>query len=286
MSSKTNVKELVKNGETYIVKSVTCPEKRVLLQDEINNLKRIQSKEIPGVIKCVYANANDEECVLVTRKVSGFYNFSNVRSLLASCIDVHDLWFREILFQILYSVACLQFFFPGFRHNDLKADNVLLDVDLNKKVSNFSWPPPSPHFDRDSTTTRKWTLNSGIKTLLIDFEVSSSRGDNEDHLKSRSHSYAPSMFGLSSERCDMFDIHLLFAELRLYAPFKSWGPSFILFCNDFFDTSMFDSPIYSTSQSRLNLDAQQTFMTTRWTLYDNFLLRLLSHDYFGHLRTD
>lgn len=39
---------------------------------------------------------------------------------------VHDETLKPLLFQILYTLACLQVVFPGFRHNDLSSNNVLV----------------------------------------------------------------------------------------------------------------------------------------------------------------
>ena len=38
------------------------------------------------------------------------------------------------LFQFCYTIACAQYYIPGFRHNDIKPNNLL--VSLNSKLNN------------------------------------------------------------------------------------------------------------------------------------------------------
>jgi len=265
---KDNVKELDQNGTIYVVKFATNSEKKILLQDEIRNLNKIQSKNIPGVIRVEHFVDSKENTLLVTKKLFGLFGHVNLRTLLFSDCVLHDLWFREILFQIIYTVGLLQHCFPGFRHNDLKCDNVLLHVSSQDMI--FTCP----------LSNKKWKLTSGIQTFLIDFEVATSA----ESLTSRSITLESCQeYGLSIERCDMFDIHLLFAELRISAPFRNWGPSFLLFCTDFFQEDMFTNET-CTSQLRMKTETQKKCMTERWSTYDHFIFRLLNHEYFGHLR--
>jgi serine/threonine protein kinase len=286
MELKNNVHEISIQNEIYIVKKATTKEKQILLEDEINNLKKIQKLSLSGILLYKESIVSQTETILVTKKVLGFLGHTTLRSLLFSTIFVHDLWFREILFQVIYTIGSLQLFFNGFRHNDLKADNILLQL---HPVSNYeklyTWPPTLTlkHQNKKSSTFK---LNTGIETFLIDFELSTSLPTFQtasDTLTSRSIESADKIFGLSFDRCDLFDIHLLFAELRIFAPEKKWGPSFLLFCKDFFDDSMF-TKVHSTSQFRMTLETQKDCMTERWTKYDHFISRVLYHEYFNHLR--
>jgi serine/threonine protein kinase len=298
MELKNNVEEILIQNELYIVKKATTKEKQILLEDEINNLKKLQ-KVSPflgiGIISYKESIVSQTETILVTKKILGFLGHTTLRSLLFSNIFVHDLWFREILFQVIYTIGSLQLFFNGFRHNDLKADNILLQL---QPVSNYkklyTWPPKPLSLKHQNQSNKSCTfkLNTGIETFLIDFELSTSlpytkieNNNNFDstYLTSRSIECADKIFGLSFDRCDLFDIHLLFSELRLFAPLKSWGPSFLLFCKDFFDDSMF-TKVHSTRQFRMNLKTQKDCMTERWTKYDHFISRVLHHEYFNHLK--
>lgn len=296
MELKNNVHEILIQNEIYIVKKATTKEKQTLLEDEINNLKKLQKVQLSGIISYKESFVSKTETILVTKKILGFFGHTTLRSLLFSDIFVHDLWFREILFQVIYSIGSLQLFFNGFRHNDLKADNILLEL---KPVFNYekvyTWPPTTlilkSEYKKHKSSIFK--LNTGIETFIIDFELSTSlpttqTTNNPDtiemnNLTSRSIEYADKIFGLSFDRCDLFDIHLLFSELRLFARLKNWGPSFLLFCKDFFDDSMF-TELHSTSQLRMTLKTQKECMTERWTKYDHFISRVLSHEYFNHLR--
>ena len=49
----------------------------------------------------------------------------NLTTYLLTC-PATDAILRAMLFQVFYTLACLQAVFPGFRHNDLSANNVLV----------------------------------------------------------------------------------------------------------------------------------------------------------------
>jgi hypothetical protein len=48
----------------------------------------------------------------------------NLTTFLCTCAS--DTVLRALLFQVLYTLACLQAVLPGFRHNDLSTNNVLI----------------------------------------------------------------------------------------------------------------------------------------------------------------
>lgn len=50
----------------------------------------------------------------------------NLTAFLASPARPTDATLRALVFQVVYTLACLQKLFPGFRHNDLSTNNVLV----------------------------------------------------------------------------------------------------------------------------------------------------------------
>jgi serine/threonine protein kinase len=257
--------------------------KLILLHDEIHNLLLLEKENIPGIIRIIESG-------------SDFFVMDKAQFTLRQVLQEHfisDYCFREILFQVLFTLLKCQEKFPDFRHNDLKADNIVLDDSLHFNKTTFQsrefcHVETRTHYETKQATTksRTWILLRGINTFLIDFEMStSSQNENGDTLKSSAIGMANDSYGLSSVKCDMFDIHLLFFELRSHSKQRQsdWAAPFLYLCADFFADDCF-SPPTCTENMRLSLETQKELLHSRWANHDNFILRVLCHEYFNHLR--
>ena len=263
------------NFTQCILKFASTEAKKAMLRDEIQNYLALQN--CYGVAKLIKYDLSVPYFIM--KQASGFAGCTNLRELLSNN-DVPDLWFREIFFQIIYNLAYLQFCFPGFRHNDFKADNILLECPSTPMT--WTWPPVCNN-NNHNENSKLWHLeNNSVGVTFIDFEVCTTTNNT---CSSSAILRSDEQFGLSNVRCDVFDIHLLISELRSMSKlfFRSWSIPFLHFVQDFFDDSFFDNT-YNTNQMRLSYTAQN-LMSLRWN-HDNFLVRLLSHEYFLHLRTN
>jgi len=124
--------------------------------------------------------------------INKYNNDSNFRT----CI-------KSIIFQVIWSFSILQKNFPGFRHNDLKLDNILLDfVDeemyLKYGISYFK-------------ISNVFVKISDFDYTNIPDNITNPKVADEDSKK----------FGCSIERCDYYDLHIFLNSLwlkRMYLP--------------------------------------------------------------------
>jgi serine/threonine protein kinase len=81
-----------------------------------------------------------------------------------------DDTYRAIIFQVVYTLAALQSRYPGFRHNDLSTNNVLVRQERVRKT----WAYAVPAVD-----TFRPTFSARVALSDYDFAVVPSRLDNE-----------------------------------------------------------------------------------------------------------
>ena len=79
---------------------------------------------------------------------------------------------QSVLFQVFYTFACIQDTFPGFRHNDLHMDNVLIEyVPIPAETPNVVF-----HYDINSL---KFDPNFGFEEYSEDFKTKERNNDKE-----------------------------------------------------------------------------------------------------------
>lgn len=115
---------------------------------------------------------------------------------------------KACMFQILYTLSVWQHAFADFRHNDLHMENVLITAA----------PPPAAYLCKFDEELHGFRLRagsgsgSGSKALkgvqILDFGLASS-AEHANHL-AEDMDYK----GYGTQRCDMYDVHTLLAELR------------------------------------------------------------------------
>lgn len=212
-------------------------------------------------------------CVVCTEYIKPLNSIHTLRQLAAKGSD--DVW-RQALFQIIWNLAALQTFFPGYRHNDLKADNVLVS-EPNEKHASYSITPKSG-------LRRVWQLPLKVWAKIIDFELSctpESKGFKSRAVSNGHGGVLESVYGLSPYRCDCFDIHLLlFDSLSSSVDNPSVHSNFASFVHSFFSPSLFKVENL-TEQCRLSLKDQEGLQET---LGKDILLKMLAHPYFFYLR--
>lgn len=105
---------------------------------------------------------------------------------------VRDKTLRPLLFQVIYTVACLQAVFPGFRHNDLSPNNVLIKR-CKHRCTHYRLGP------------HRFYVRSPLIAVLADFDFTHVPGhdvlSNERVLSGQ--------YGITAHSNDAYDIHLL-----------------------------------------------------------------------------
>lgn len=255
--------------------------REVAILDEINNLE-ILSKydELKHIAKYQFKNIFSEQnaCILGIEYVSPCIinereEIKNFRELSQT---EYYLDFKHALFQILFTLLQLQSMYPGFRHNDLKADNVLLE---NAPKCNLIYQIES------SKTKKVFRLrNCKVFTKIIDFELASTPKNtlikSESILKSDEK--LKNDFGLSIEKCDAFDVHLLLIDVLKNTKNNI---EFTNFVYDFFKIEYFQHPKI-TVQYRLTKNTQTEIQKIFENSKRNLIYEMLSHPYFFELRDD
>ena len=259
------------DADIYVIKFAfgEDPSRMECLQDEIANLKTINANiTTDHIFNLVWSGQHIEvgkiypSVLMLTRFVKPYNLYHTFRQL---ALGPEKEW-REALFQTLFTLAQLQQRFPGFRHNDLKADNILV---TRGKSSSYCV--------RSDTFRRCWTTKTGVEIKIIDFELSTSLNTDIDS-KSVRHAHDKILaidYGLAKNRCDIFDIHLLAIDIlrtrgELQSNFKQ------MLC-DFIDAKYLD-PTNLTSQFRLKIIDQEILQEP------NVAAKMLLHPYFFHLR--
>lgn len=101
---------------------------------------------------------------------------------------------KGIILQVLFTLLVLQTCYPGFRHNDLKTDNVLLNVSERNKDITLMY---GKHF---------WTIPKDIPLVkLSDFDYANIPKVTKNPKVDTPHSRS---FGCTSRKCDHYDVHL------------------------------------------------------------------------------
>jgi serine/threonine protein kinase len=121
------------------------------------------------------------------------------------------IMFVEVMtFQVLYSLGCLQDAFPGFRHNDLKADNVLICV--TKGITEGRYFPSVVGYDEYQYKGTKYFIpNIGIRIKIADFGISEIINRVENGNTKNLQDY-----GITKYYNPYYDIHTFFNHLCTY----------------------------------------------------------------------
>lgn len=232
------------------------------LQDEWNNVKKVSG---PHVSQIVWAGKHDGNIAILTEFIEPNGKIHTMRELSSMA---SDLEWRSAFFQVLFTLASLQTKYPGFRHNDLKADNVLVTLGPARSYS-FKY----------NGLRRTFFLPAGVSVKLIDFELAST--PDKEFSNQLMEDNAPSLvseFGIRYNPCDLYDVHLLsYDALRSKNAVMS---SFSSFMTYFIPQKFFD-PIRLTCQFRLKIEDQDHLQEL---LYPQILLRMMCHPYFFHFR--
>lgn len=250
------LKELIKN-EIFTLQSLTkiIPERIKHFYQQLT----IPSIKPEYVLKDTSASFLFTKCCLLNNELRTFRNF--IQSL-----ECQDLQFRSCLFQILLSLRFLQTNFPGFRHNDLKTDNIIC------KNGNIK---TNIHIVLENKKIRYFSLPTSVQIVLIDFENAWWKGKNSLQHEKQFQDDLQIKFGIYEKECTAFDIHLLFTDILKCCYNDLFIEDFKIFIRHFFKPFYFEEKSL-TSESRLKEEHQTQFIKN--------LDVLLLHPYFYSFR--
>ncbi|WIA15719.1 hypothetical protein OEZ85_002339 [Tetradesmus obliquus] len=177
------VQALIRQHMPY--KQLICKAQRITSQDPVavkNNYSRfcnllIEQQVCPHYVymfafkdvKCFAASVKDQVKPERARNNLAF-RYNNVSfhekyhtSLRLRLRQLTDLQQRVALFQVLFGLAMLQHYLPGFRHNDLSLDNVLI-------YTYTPVPSACTHYKLPNGT-EFWLPCVGVHTAVADFDL-------------------------------------------------------------------------------------------------------------------
>lgn len=156
---------------------------------------------------------------------------------------------RQALFQIIFTLAELQSVFPGFRHNDLKDNNVLVNVlhDKERVGATYILPGHPVRYIIDHVLT---------DVKLIDFATAHADAPRMSNSNVATNVYVD--FDITDMACPLYDLHFLMecflirmGHMRVTAGLAE----VLLFIKDVIPDKYFHAPLLNRG-SRLSLEAQ------------------------------
>ena len=287
------------------------------IYDELRNMRAIQEAGLDHItphivsLKWGYQDITDGHSILCCEYVRPINSVCTLRDLVKSgCED--KIW-REALFQVLYTLLCLQKKFKGFRHNDFKADNILVTSPPCPSASYAIDARKCSDFLEPLRLRRVWNLEeAAVWIKIIDFEIASQTPDcAETNAEKDAEStggkeravMAPRLnsnvindpgeleekYGLSSVFSSLFDVHLMAYDVLDSALVRGIGGKENGMRHKFYDfITSFIPPKYFlkenlTSNYRLKV-ADQIILET--VCKNSVVLEMLSHPYFYFMRGD
>ena len=117
------------------------------------------------------------------------------------------IYWKVILFQLIFTLAIIQKKYPAFRHNDLKANNILLDI---------SPKPKQPRFYDYRYEDKSFSLpDIGIQVRLWDFDFSCIPNVVEN---AKVQAEWTDKINVKAEPNRYYDIHYFFCTLLKFFP--------------------------------------------------------------------
>lgn len=242
-------------GYTFMLK-FGIGKRRKFARKEIKVLTHIKS--FSHVEKLLWSCETETTTLLLKEYYFGLRPNIQTFKQLVQCGSDGEI--RASLFQILFTLIHIRKSIPGFKHNDLKTDNIIVT---------------EPGFKQSYALVhdglRRVWQTTGCNTKIIDFESAHSylfgKQDEEELCDD---------FGITEIDSEVFDVHLLLRDaltnckrLSIYEPLRLFATSFIP--EKFFNTANL------TKQLRLKPQDQRL---------DLSIPAMLCHPYFAHLRGD
>lgn len=225
------------------------------------------------------------EYVAPTQGLSTLYDLTSAKKV-QDIFMMEDEDFRALLFQIVYTIAALQATFPGFRHNDLKTDNIALTA----------WDGGDHTYELyDSNRKLSFTLpKQKLLCKIIDMGLAHAPGSpfiRNKHVETAIGKQGRSQFfefGVVPVICPVYDLHFLFSLILTHLAYHEHKTAKLAeplkrLVNDCFPTWMFGEP-YQNEHFRLTYEGQLLVQERMHEVRTP--VQMLQHSYFDVFRTE
>ena len=143
-------------------------------------------------------DANEKSVEINSKKILKLYIVEHANMDFSEYIKKHivdmDHW-KNYFFQICYMLLVTQYYIPGFRHNDFKPDNILVDI----------YPPSEKYIEYIIFNRRFYIKDIGVRLKMWDLDFGCA-----DNIKNQKVDDSWSdKFGCTSEHNPIYDLHTI-----------------------------------------------------------------------------
>jgi hypothetical protein len=188
---------VVKRHTPHIVLPITTFNSKIQTFIALSKTNLVKSNKYDKFIKQYEKNAfYDDVSVLISEWANGGDLLEYLREYFSS-LTVKE-W-RVIFFQVISTIAIIQSKYPGFRHNDLKLNNILIqNINVGKKDGTFVYTVNEQTY---------YVPNTGKRCKIWDFDFACIPGIVEN---SKVNALWTDGINVKSEAHQYYDIHYFF----------------------------------------------------------------------------
>ena len=164
-----------------------------------------------------------------------------------------DIWLN-IIFQVCYMLVLTQYNCPGFRHNDLKPDNILVDKYI---------PVPNSFIKYIIFGKEYYLPDIGVRVKLWDLDFATMDSQKNDKVED---SWS-NVFGCNSEYNSIYDMHTLLniiyvSNHRLSSEIKEWIEFYLTTNDENIIEKLKEEKQIAKSEDEYIISGYETFLTS------------------------
>ena len=261
---------IIENEETkqkLVAKFAFNTPRIIPLQDELRNLVELKNLTELQIAHLIWSTNNSKICVVCTKYIEPFS--PTISTLRQVAMDGNERIWTMGFFQVLFTLLQLHQKYEGFRHNDLKADNVLVTKEQIKYYAT-----KNGNTELCGEIRRVWKC-SDVKAVIIDLEMAICKNKKLNSKNVEKQNEKENEFGLSYFPCEMFDVHLLIIDTIASTKNSKLKENLLNFISKYIPAKYFDTRNL-TKQSRLKLADQKLISVS--------IMDLLIDPYFHEFR--
>lgn len=179
---------VIKNHTPHIVLPITTFNSDIKTFINLSKAQKVKSKHYDKFVKKYKKNIfNDEVSILLSEWADGGDLLEYLRENFTT-LSVKK-W-RVIFFQIISTIAVIQYKYPGFRHNDLKLNNILIQLmEQNDEAFIYSINDKAYHVPNIGIRCKIWDFDFACIPGLIENSKVSADWTDDINVRPEAHQY-------------------------------------------------------------------------------------------------